>query len=115
MFLDQKTKNRLRLEAQFRPNLHNIAMPSMDYVAETTDTEAVLQKIERSRLQDLLPLEKIQKGMESEFQCCHVERKTRGYGVTRRVFTIQCKNKAMAGNLRCPLHIGTPISDPKDS
>lgn len=87
----------------------------MDYVAETTDTESVLQIIERSRKQDLLPLEKIQKGMESEFQCCHVETRTRGYGVNRRTHTIQCKNKAMAGNLRCPLHIGTPITDPKDS
>lgn len=103
------------MEAQFRPNLHTIAAPSMDYVAETTDTESVLKIIEKSRNQDLLPLEKIQKGMESEFQCCHVERKSRGYGVNRRNLTIQCKNKAMAGNLRCPIHIGTPITDPKDS
>ena len=114
MFLDQKTKNRLRVEAQFRPNLHTIASPSLDYVAETTDAESVLKKIELTRNQDLLPLEKIQKCMESEFQCCHVERKTRGYGVNRKSYTIQCKNKAMAGNLRCPMHIGTPVTDPKN-
>ena len=114
MFLDQKTKNRLRVEAQFRPNLHTIAMPSLDYVAETTDAETVVKKIELTRNQDLLPLEKIQKCMESEFQCCHVERRTRGYGVNRKTYTIQCKNKAMAGNLRCPMHIGTPITDPKN-
>ena len=112
--MDQKTKNRLRIEAQFRPNLHSIPAPSLDSVAETTDSEAVVKKIELSRNYALLPVEKIQKDMESELQCCHVERKTRGYGVNRRVITIQCKNKAMVGNLRCPMHVGTPISDPKE-
>ena len=115
MFLDEKTKTRLRIEAQFRPNLHKIHNPSLEWTEVTTDTEAVLKIIEHSRNQDLLPTEKIRKGIESELQCCHVEKKFHGYGSRRRCISIPCNKRAAAGNLRCPIHIDTPVTDPKVS
>ena len=99
LFLDSKTKARLRIDAQFRPNLHNIAVPSASWAEETTDTEMVLKILEKSRQLDLLPTEKIRKGMESELQCCHVEHKQYGYGNRRRFVTIPCQKRAAAGNL----------------
>ena len=113
--MDAKTKARFRIDAQFRPNLHRIANTSIEWTETTTDTEAVLKIIESTRKQDLLPTEKIQKGMESELQCCHVEKKYYGYGNRRRTVNIPCNKKAAAGNLRCPMHIDTPIADPKVS
>ena len=59
LFLDAKTKTKLRIEAQFRPSLHAIAFPSLEDVAETTDAEQVLNRIELSRQSDLLPTEQV--------------------------------------------------------
>ena len=113
LFLDTKTKQQLRVEAQFRPSLHAIAFPSLDDVAETTDAEQVLNKIELSRKSDLLPTEQIRRNIESELTCCHVEHRVRGYGTHRRTTTLKCNKKAMANNLRCPIHSDMPSSDPK--
>ena len=113
LFLDSQTKTRLQIEAYFRPNLHAIAYPSADDVIESTDTSEVLQKIKLSREHDLLPTEKIRRSMESEFQCCHVEKKQRGYGRSRKYVMLKCQNKAAVGHLRCPMHLGMPASDPK--
>ena len=113
LFLDDKTKARLQIEAYFRPNLHAIAFPSVDDVVESTDTAEVVKKIKLSREHDLLPTEKIRRNMESEFQCCHMEKKYRGYGRNRKYFMVKCQNKAAVGHLRCPMHLGMPASDPK--
>ena len=112
--LDPDLKEKLQVDALFRPNLHNIAQPSLDNVAETTDAEEILKNLDESRRQNLLPLEKIRKGMQSEFQCCHTEMRQstqrRGRG---RVDMYQCPNKAAAGHLRCILHIGSTVIDKK--
>ena len=113
LFMDSKSKARLQIEAFFRPNLHAIAYPSADDVVESTDTTEVLQKIKLSREHDLLPTEKIRRNMESEFQCCHVEKKQRGYGRNRKYMMLKCVNKAAVGHLRCPMHLGMPATDPK--
>ena len=74
----------------------------------------ILEKIELSRQYDLLPSEKIRKNAESEFNCCHVEQKVRGYGSRRREINLPCNKKAAAGNMRCPMHMGMPVADPKE-
>ena len=106
-------KRRLRIEAAFRPSLHTIARPSLDTIVANENLQEVLEKIELSRQYDLLPSEKIRKNAESEFNCCHVEHKVRGYGSRRREIELRCNKKAAAGNMRCPMHMGMPVADSK--
>ena len=114
IFLDPDLKARLQVDALFRPTLHNIPRPSLQNVIETTDAETVLKSLEDSRAQNLLPLEKIRRGMESDFQCCHTEMRQVGFVRGKPKFKPQqCPNKAAAGMLRCTLHIGANITDKK--
>ena len=113
LFLDQELKTRLQVDALFRPTLHNIPRPSLQNVAET-DAELVLQALEETRQHNLLPLEKIRKGMESEFQCCHTEMRPMGNVRGKPKFKpYQCTNMAAAGMLRCTIHIGANVTDKK--
>ena len=114
LFLDQELKAHLQVEALFRPTLHNIARPSLQNVVESTDAESILKSLEETRQHHALPLEKIRKGMESDFQCCHTEMRQIGsFRGKPRFKPYQCPNKAAAGMLRCVIHIGANITDKK--
>lgn len=109
MLLDEPAKERLRVEAQFRPCLR--VMPSMTESEFTaTDTETVLQALEKTRTGEQLPLPPL----EGHFQCCQTEMVKVGTGANRRQHRVRCKNRAALNELRCPIHAGLASINQKD-
>ena len=101
IMLDEPAKEQLKIEAQFRPCLRS--MPTMTESEFTaTDTETVLQALERTREGERMPLPPL----EGHFQCCHTEAVKVGSGANRRQVKVRCKNMAALNELRCPIHAG---------
>ena len=109
LLLDEATKAELKVEAQFKPSLKaRPAVSESEFTA--TDTELVLQALERTRDAERMPLP----SLEGQFQCCHREYIKRGTGKDRRYVAIRCKNMAVVNDLRCPIHLGTSVARQKD-
>ena len=109
IMLDEPAKEQLKIEAQFRPCLRS--MPTMTESEFTaTDTETVLQALERTRKGEKMP----QQPLEGHFQCCHTEAVKVGTGANRRQVKVRCKNMAALNELRCPIHAGMGSLNQKD-
>ena len=109
LLLDEKSKETMRIDAQFRPCLRTLpTMSDSEFTA--TDAETVLKALERTRKSESMP----RPMLEGEYQCCHIESIKVGAGSNRRNARTRCKNKAAINDLRCPIHIGSSVISQKD-
>ena len=109
MLMNEMDKQRIKVDAQFRPYIRK--MPTMSESEFTaTDTEAVLQVLERTRQAETLP----SASLEGKFQCCHIETMKMGTGARRKATKVRCQNMAALNELRCPIHAGLEVLHQKD-